>query len=374
MPRLGSSRTGEHRLGNNVGAFRTAETYANTVQTTSSQTSSVSRTAVSFIPSTFDFTTGRLGDQRLGSRPLGGGLIEGIATDVSHELTLARQIETYLNDLETDAARHLHLRPTAETYVDTIQTVAIDKVPNWRVGGLQLYEHVSDTREWDALTLTFRAEKTHLLNRIRPLDRYSGKLDILEKADGGFLAVDRQDGNNTYRIVPPADQEPPRLELDYLVDEYNEELVDQQGNIYRASIKFVPETPRETTSSLAETAATGEWEFQFETGTIATKRVHQEIKGQASEGVAGKQLRLVLEPDQVKVLEESASHLEGVRVREVPDGENVAEDNTATERNTVHIVSPNQDVLSTGDYRVTGWKTEFVNEDFYRVNLSVMSA
>jgi hypothetical protein len=237
---------------------------------------------------------------------------------------------------------------------------------------LQVRHREEETRTWQQLELVFRAEEPLVTERLRPLDQYSGKLDIIDNADGGFLTVDRQDGNNTYYLRPPDDQVPPRLEGNYLVDEYAEELVDQQGQVYRVTVRFVPESERNTTSDLAETASAGEWGFRFNTGEFATSRVHQEMQAGASASVRTQTLQLILEPEEVKVLEESASHLNAVRVREVPDGENVVEDNTAENRNTVFVDSPNEEVFESGDYRVKEWRTNWMNDDFYQITLSLL--
>lgn len=373
MPRLGSSRLSEHRLGGATGAVisRLAESYATTIQTASTRSNTVGRASTTYIPAEFNDAVGRLGDARLGSYRLGGGVSRGILTSAETQLTLPRSSDTYTAPIDTDATRLLFLNKTAETYVSPIDTNAIDNVPFWRVGGLQLRELLNETRTWETLTLEFRSNRDHVLSRLRPLDTDAGKLELLERSDGGFVAVDRVDGSNTFEVAPPTGRIPPRIAGDYLVDEYNEEIVDQQGNEYRVTVSLIPDEDRNTNSGYTETAGAGEWEFDFYTGTIATTRVHSELGTSGGSGTKSKRLTLILDADQVQVLEESASFLNAVRTREVPDGENVSEDNSPGDRNTVTVASPDEDVLESGDYVVQEWKSEMQNDRFQRVSLTL---
>lgn len=244
----------------------------------------------------------------------------------------------------------------------------------WIIGGTLVEEIVEETRTWDKLTLTFRAGEQQVNSNFRPLDQEAGKLDILEKSNGGFIALDRVDGDNTYQLTPPRGRRPPRLSGTFFVDEYNEEVVDQQGNEYQVTISFIPDGPRTTDSGYTETVDTGEWEFDFETGTVATRRVNAEVGSSAASGTRNKRLQLILTDQQVQVLEESATRLNAVRVREVPDGKNIAEDNSAGDRNTVTISSPNEQVFESGDYVVQTWETVMQNDDWHRVSVTFKSA
>ena len=351
--------------------MRIAESYCSPIQTTSSRENSVSRTAESFIPAEFDFETGRIGDGQLGSYRLGGGVVRGIATASSRDLELPRTSESFVEAVEAESDRDLTLPRTAESFVETIETDAELIIPFWRVGGMQLREIVEETRSWDSLTLTFRADKQLVTNRLRPLDQEAGKLDILETADGGYIAVDRVDGANTYQLNPPTGRQPPRLAGTFLVNEYSEEVVDQQGGEYQATVTLVPDGPRTTDSGYTETVGSGEWEFDFETGTIATRRVNAGVGSSASSGTRDKRLQLILTDMQVQVLEESATALNAARVREVPDGKNIAEDNSPGDRNTVAVASPNEDVFESGDYVVQSWETTMQNDDWHRVSVTL---
>jgi len=244
----------------------------------------------------------------------------------------------------------------------------------WVLGKNPVAELIEETRTWDTLTLVFRSDRATVINQLRPLDSDAGKVEVLERSDGGFDAIDRADGRNTYQITPPAGRIPPRLAGDYLVDEYEEEVVDQQGKQFRVTVTLVPDQDRDTDSHYAETPSGGDWKFDFSTGTIATPRVRADVGGGASKGTQAKRLRLILTDKQVQVLEESASLLNAVRIREVPDGANVAEDNSPGDQNTVTVASPNENVFESGEYVVDEWETVMQNDRFHKVTLTVNSS
>lgn len=373
MPRLGSSRVSEDRLGGRL--VRRSSTYAATTTTDATRVNDVDRTATAFLPSDFPpsgLGNQRLGDERLGTHRLGGVEVQGITSSSSASLLFSRTGTSYSKPVASEATRLTSLLVMAESYVSSIQTDADESVPNWRVGARQVSTLVEEARTWQELNLSFRASEATTRDVLRPMDAESGKLSVVADADGGYTTIDRAGGSNTYTLRPPTARDPPRRGDDYLVKEYEEEMADQQGGIYRVTLRMVADEERNTTSSLSESASGSQWEFAFHTGTIATKRVHQEIQGAASKGKTGKQLTLTLTPEQVKVLEESASHLNAVRIREVPDGPNLAEDNTSNDRNTVTVTSPDPDVFASGDYRVSEWETSWRNEDFYRVALRLV--
>jgi len=246
---------------------------------------------------------------------------------------------------------------------------------NWQIDGDGITSITEEVRTWDSLKLTFRTDASVVTSTLRALDGEAGKVDVLEASDGGYIAVDRADGGNTYTLVPPITRLPLRVEGDFHVDEYDEEVVDQQGDRYDVSLTFVPDADRETSNGLSETAATGEWLFTFDTGSIATAKVSAEdLAGIGKGGTTGKRLSLLLDKEQATVIEESASKQAAVRTREVPDGSNVSEDNSAGDENTVTVTSPDTDTFADGDYVVQEWETTMLNDDFQRVRLTLKTA
>lgn len=266
---------------------------------------------------------------------------------------------------------------------------------NWAINGTEVPTVHTEKRKFDQLELTWRVDRSQLTSNIRPLDEHSGKLTVYDRDNGGFRVLDRRDGQNTYYLDPPDDHAPPRQAGLYLVDEYEEEMIDQEGERYKVKVTFRPKFERTTTTTLNESAGSGEFEFQmrpegiqlgdFALGdrqlgettpgaTIATNKVEQQIKAGGAVGVGSKKLRVIFDATQTQVFEESASRLNAVRIRNVPDGQNVAEDNSPRNRNTVHIFSPDTDVIATGDYRVVDWETEELNADFYAIDIELFRA
>jgi len=145
---------------------------------------------------------------------------------------------------------------------------------------------------------------------------------------------------------------------------------------------------------MSVTQAKDEWKFEFHTGTITTTRVRKEIEQGAKDDLASVVLRLVLTKPEAKIVEESASHQNAVRNREVPDGSNVAEDNTGNNRQTVGVQVPPRllvriggsrlgdhrigtggtEPIPIGDYRVASWETDRRNDDFQVVTLNLLYA
>lgn len=299
-------------------------------------------------------TDGELGSSELGTAPLGGkdGL-EGrgtITVDTIRDRTA---------DVSLEGAGVLSL---------------FAGFANWKIDGQSITSITDEIREWDGLTLTFQTDVSTVTNHLRALDGQAGKVELIERADGGFIAVDRADGDNTYAVSPPVQRQPLRVDGDFLVDEYDEEVSDQQGDHYEVTLQLIPDADRETTNALAETADAGEWTFEFDTGTIATSRVSAELDAVGKNGTPGKRLTLILDNDQATVLEESASKLAAVRIREVPDGDNVAEDNSEGDTNTVTVSSPDTDTFPDGSYVVQEWETTMQNNDWQRVRIFVKSA
>jgi hypothetical protein len=243
----------------------------------------------------------------------------------------------------------------------------------WQVAG---YPFEADTVESDAKTITLSAVLArYRLKQIRNIRRDAEKVGVVIDDEGRFRAVDRSLDGNTYTVTPPVAEDPPHKEADMLVAGYNESRAAKQENKKNVEVTLQrPESRDATGGEPSETAGSSEWLFEFHSGTIATDRVtpEQETVVDVAEDVES--LQLVLTAEQVLVLETSATYPDAVSVVEIPDGQNLAEDNSSADRQTVTVTAPSpakEDVLATGDYVVADWTSTRLDSDSYEVSLSL---
>jgi len=245
---------------------------------------------------------------------------------------------------------------------------------DWRISSESIGNVRSETREYNKLELEFRVREQLLKEALRPLDRSSGRLSTADASDGGFVVEDMSGGDNTYTVEPPAAREPLRQPGDFLVEDYRESVADQQGNRYDVVLELHPDSPRDTDEGLSETDDMGKWYMEFHTGEIATTRVDAENTASvSSDGVESRTLSMLLTAEQATVIEESATLLAATRTREVEDGNNITEDNSPGDRNTVNIEPPanEADAVPGGEYVVVDWKSVEENNNYQKFELVV---
>jgi len=259
---------------------------------------------------------------------------------------------------------------------------------NWYIDGAGVPEAINETATHDSLTLEFRVSTSVLETVLRPLKSNEGQVAKRRTDDGGFVAVDRANGGNTYRLEPPTRREPLRQAADYHVQRYEESLVSQSVDEWNVEIEFVPSENRADTPSINQNAsgATFDWTFDqaftsnfdggqgwaFDTrfGQLATDRVDAEFVGTGEGGVRRFELTTRLTFDQSRVFEAALSLLEGVRVREIPDATNVAVDDTGGD-STVTIDAPANATVSDGDYIVSEFESTRLNDGFQSVSFTI---
>jgi len=241
-----------------------------------------------------------------------------------------------------------------------------------------------EIRTHDQLSLTLRAKKPQVISTLRPLfDASSGEVDVITKSGGSYEAFDTSQSGNQFAITPAHRQRPTRVPRDYLVDSYDEQIVDQEGEEYEISIDFVPEKTREPDEDyegrdefdhefVFEEREENQWQFSMSHGTIATQSITKEIERGGDEI----NLTMVLKPKQTQTFEESASYVEGITEREIPDGDNKWDDDSPGNRNTAYIVPPekSEGVFDEGNYRITDWTTRRINYESYEVRASFTQA
>ena len=416
---------------------RTAESYSDTVESDATRTADVDRTAETFVPAVFEEEELRLGDARLGSGRLGGEEVHGIRTNSTRTLTFYGLAETYMERVDSEATRTASVarqsetwadtaegtsdviidftrtatgfsEPSetiadrtasvgrvsetwvapieaeavrregrlSETWVDTIETEADTSIEVWRFNGDQVKEVMQEIRNWQELSLTFRANEFVTKNRLRPLDTSTGKFEIVQRSDGSYAGISRASDKNIVDVVPPDQRSDLRVVSEYIVDEYNEEYVDQAADIYEVEVNLVATGPKSGGSYGDVTASDDQWKFEFADGSVATDRVEKDVgtTGGIVEGT--KSISFVLERDELKVLEDSLNRQAAIYQQKVPDEQDLFKDKNDAGRNTVTVTAPpNRDpdekVIESGDYVVSEWEDELVNNEFFQVSMTL---
>ena len=250
----------------------------------------------------------------------------------------------------------------------------------WTINAQYPIPATEEVRTYDQLSLTMRAKKSQVVDVLRPLfDASSGEVDVIEKSGGSYESFDTSQSGNEFTITPAHRQRPTRVPRNYLVDKYDEQIVDQKGDEYQVSVDFVPEKTREPDEEyegrkesdhefVFQKREPEQWQFVMHSGTIATKSITKDIK----RGKDGVNLRMVMKPKQTQIFEESASYVEGITEREIPDGDNKWDDGSPGSRNTTYIVPPEASagVFDEGNYRITKWTTTRINYESYEINAS----
>lgn len=130
-------------------------------------------------------------------------------------------------------------------------------------------------------------------------------------------------------------------------------------------IEFAPEQSQTIDATqVSESPSAGEWQFSFENGSIATSSVRANIEREMKNGDDVHVLRLLLNADQAKLLEQQASRQDSVRSRRIPDEGNEYQDTTDDKQNTVYVVPPNARTIEEGAYRILEWKDTWKGDKF----------
>lgn len=242
---------------------------------------------------------------------------------------------------------------------------------SWILDGDEMGRMQDERATHDALALSFRVETATLSTVLRPLKSDEGQVDVLVTDSGGYTAVDRADGGNTFELIPPVWRKPLRHQGDYHVESYEEGLVSQAVDEWDVDLDFVPTENRSDSPSISETPTGDEWGLSTRYGTIATERIDAEFLGTGADGVERFEVVMRLTFDQAHAFEAALARLEGVRVRQIPDETNEAIDDTSGDSNTLSITSPTDDVIADGDYVVLAWDSTRLNEAYNEISCEV---
>ena len=281
---------------------------------------------------------------------------------------------------------------------------------SWALNGRPLATVTDETATHRTLTLTFRVGTETLLDRLRALKDDEGKVDVLVTDDGGFTAVDRADGANTFALEPPARRRPLRRPGEVHVLEYEESLVSADVEEWDVTVEFARAENRDDVAAIplatqtpdlgidsggtlgtehgfclgavdgATVATLGPdhipsdwWTVDTRFGTLATERVSADFVGTGADGVERFELELSLTFAQAHGLEAALARIDGARIREIPDGPNAPVDDTPDDGNTLVIDAPgSDDVVPNDEYVVVApFESERLNDEFQRISLEI---
>jgi hypothetical protein len=260
----------------------------------------------------------------------------------------------------------------------------------WVIDEQPIGTTTSENATHQNLQLTTRVETQDLLDTLRSLKSDEGKVDVLPRDDGGFVAVDRADGGNTYHVLPPAERLPLRREQDVHVERYEESLVSQSVDEWDVELELIKSTNRTDSPSSPDTegyrngavfdasfpmvfARPGlEWVFGTRYGEIQTGRVDADVVGSGEQGVRRFDIVARLTFAQAHVFEAALNRVGGARVRDIPDATNTVVDDTDNDVVTVSVdPAGGNGVVPTGDYVVSGWESERLNDAVQEVSFRI---
>lgn len=217
--------------------------------------------------------------------------------------------------------------------------------------------------------------KSSLADTLREMRVGAERVDLVKQSDGSFRAVDRSRGDNQYHIGPAKRDTPPYRDGIYLLKDYDEEQITQQGDTYRITMVFVHPESREsdTENVIQETASGDEWLFEMANGTFATRRVEANKESGTKKQLATQIVTVILEPKQALAIETSASYINGYALREVPESVNQIYDTTEENRQLIYITVPpgDESTLETGEYLVKKWEGERVSKSAFEYQLTL---
>lgn len=244
----------------------------------------------------------------------------------------------------------------------------------WSYNGGLLGSLIEEARSPKELTLRLRSTAAQMEGTTRQFGREAGSVDVVVFSDGSWKAVDRSNSGLSYDITPPVGRRDLRQNDTFYVADYNETTIDQSSSKFEVEVTFLDDQQREADGDeVSQTRSSGEWLFEFDSGAVATASLRAESQSDTRKAVGSDTYVLHLDQQQAKVLETSGTYLDAVGVREVPDGDNYAEDNNSNGRNKVTVTAPpdKDDVLAGGEYVIRSWQTKWKGDDFYEVKVEL---
>lgn len=229
---------------------------------------------------------------------------------------------------------------------------------NWIIDGDGVETPRNERVTWKSLELEFRVTSSVLTDTFRPLKLNEGQVDVVFTDSGGYTAIDKADGGNTFEITPPVGRQPLRRDTEYHVERYEEKLADEDIDAWTVELELIPTSNRTDSPSLSQSPTGDEWGFQTRLGEISTIHVDAEFLGRGQGGVKRFALTMRLRFEQAYVFEAALNQMAGVRVRAISGARNVAVDNSSSAGSTITVDSPTEDEVTDGDYIVLEWESK----------------
>jgi hypothetical protein len=344
-----------------------------------------------------DFTLGEqtLGEEEfltttLSTETIGDSLAEGFGGDVTtmeSETFEADSFSEGINgDITTlsmaDILADSLSQANADAGINTLTLTplqAIRYLPDWAVyPGPKVIQTVNEeVRTFREMTLTWVMKREDLVDILRPEIDDAGKLEVVDRIDGGFDVVTRGE-NNDIRLAAPTDHADVRPIEDYFVQEFEETPLGTDAERWEIELTVSPEIEKAydnqygtLSSAPSKSRSSGQWLFEFAFGDVATRRVTSDVTKAPDGSVDSVELSLVLEPEEVRVIEESVSKLAATNFVDVPDGSGYIDDESDNDRNTVTVTPPSAatDTVEAADYIVTEWETTWTRNRSHTVEL-----
>lgn len=312
-----------------------------------------------------------------------GGEITGATTSTFEGAGTAEAIAGQIQEIVANVRLADVIAETTGEGIVTLATVeaaqGIRFLSDWAVyPGPKIIETVNEeVRTFRELTLTWILSREDLVDVLRPEIDDAGSLELVDRIDGGFDVVTRGE-NNDIRLEAPTDHSEVRPIKDWFVQEFEEEPLGTDAERWKAEVVVSPDKEKAydneygtLSSAPSKTRSSGQWLFEFAFGDVATRRVTSDVTKAPDGSVDTAELDLVLEPEEVRVIEESLSKLAATSFVGVPDGSGYIEDNSDGQRNTVTLTVPNAatDTVESGDYVVTEWETTWTRNRAHKVSL-----
>lgn len=236
-----------------------------------------------------------------------------------------------------------------------------------------------EVRTQDSLTITWRVTEETLVTSLRPQLQQSGKVDVVDRIDGGFDSVARAGTANQVELIPRTGRDDIRPVNTYFVDDYEETPRGTGAGEWEVEVTFVPikEKAHDNeygtfNSPPSEGDDPDLWLFEFDFGDVLSRRVTAEVERSPNNTITGATLNIVVLETEARVIEENAGKIGATFLREVPDGVDLLEDVSTGDRNTVTISPPDDgtNTLTPGDYVIEGFETTW-NQAAYVLELDV---
>lgn len=238
----------------------------------------------------------------------------------------------------------------------------------WGVFDQELGETVSEVRTFDSLELVIRytSEQKSL---VRTLLNGSDNVEKLERSEGGFVHVDTGTGASVLNFRAPADRNDLRTVDEWLVEEYNDSVIDKTADTFELELTLLPRVEKSFDNEFGSfdeepsfSFSPEDYGFSLEFGGFSTTNVSADLSESDDGTTSEYSLTMVLNREDARLVEENFSHLNLVTRKDVPKADDLIVDESFDGRNTVDITLPDDadGPFSEGEFVVKEWEVEWI--------------